>query len=218
MTAKQLRELIACGENLNVEFKQKFSEYEKIAKEIIAFANTNGGFIIFGINDNGKIFGVDSEKEIAELVEYSNKNYCQPKIIYSLHYIEIDNKEIVVVEVPESKNKPHRIEDYKSKLDLNTSLVYIRVNDKSVPASKEMIKILQTQALEKNLTHYSIGKNEKLVFEFLNENDFITVKSLSKLANLSNRRASRTLINLVRAGILAIHTKDNGESYYSIVN
>jgi predicted HTH transcriptional regulator len=120
-----------------------------------------------------------------------------------------------VLEIPESNNKPHRIQDYKNQLDLNNAQVYIRVNDKSVPASKEMIKLLQTASNEQKLSKYSIGKNEKLVFEFLKNNDFITSKELSKLANISSRRASRTLINLVRANILAIHTKDNGEDYYS---
>jgi predicted HTH transcriptional regulator len=215
MTRKQLIKLIEDGENLNIEFKQRFSDYEKIAKEIIAFANTNGGVIIFGINDNGKVYGVESEKEVAELVETTIQDYCEPKIEIKISYIEIEHKEVVIIEIPESTAKPHRIQDYKSRLSLDDAQVYIRVNDKSVPASKEMIKLLQTRTAEKKLKNYSIGKNEKLVFDFLGSNDFITAKELSKLGNLSSRRASRTLINMVRANILAIHTKDNGEDYFS---
>lgn len=217
MDRKQLLKLIEEGENLNVEFKQRFSDHEKIAKEIIAFANTNGGKIIFGINDNGKVNGVESEKEIAELINETNQNYCEPQINIILSFIEIKNKEIVVAQIPESNNKPHRIQDYKSQFYLSEAQVYIRVNDKSIPASKEMIKLLQTRTSERKLEKYSIGKNEKLVFEYLSKNDFITSKEFSKLANLSSRRASRTLINLVRANILAIHTKDNGEEYFSNV-
>ncbi len=215
MNRRQLINLIENGENLNVEFKQRFSDYEKISKEIIAFANTNGGYIIFGIDDNGKTYGVESEKETVELVKETINNYCEPKLDFGIYYIELDHKEIVVLEIPESKNKPHRIQDYKNHLDLNEAQVYIRVNDKSLPASKEMIKLLQTASNEQKLKKYTIGKNEKIVFEFLNNNDFITSKELSNLANISSRRASRTLINLVRANILAIHTKDNGEDYYS---
>lgn len=215
MNRKQLIRLIEDGENLNIEFKQRFSDFEKIAKEIIAFANTNGGVIIFGINDNGKVYGVDSEKEVKELVELTISNYCEPSIEYHLSFIELNNKEIVVVEIPESKEKPHRIQDYKNGIDLNTSQVYIRVNDKSIPAGKEMIKLMQTKSSERKLKHYSIGKNEKIVFDHLSSHDFITVKELAKLANLSSRRASRTLINLVRANAIAIHTKENGEDYFS---
>ena len=215
MNRRQLIKLIEDGENLNVEFKQRFSDHEKIAKEILAFANTGGGFIIFGIDDSGKTYGVDSEKEVAELINETIANYCEPKVHFNVFYVELDHKEIVILEVPESDDKPHRIQDYKNKLDLNDAQVYIRVNDKSIPASKEMIKLLQTSTKEQKLKKYSIGKNEKAVFEFLKTNDYITSKELSKLANISSRRASRTLINLVRANILAIHTKENGEDYFS---
>jgi predicted HTH transcriptional regulator len=215
MNRNQLIKLIEDGENLNVEFKQRFSDHVKIAKEIIAFANTNGGVIIFGINDNGKTYGVDSEKEITELLKETIRNYCEPLIEYQISYIELGGKEVVVVDIFESSNKPHRVQDYKKSLVLNEAQVYIRVQDKSVPASKEMIKLLQTRTNESKLKNYSIGNNEKKVFEFLCDNDYITSKQLSNLANLSSRRASRTLINLVRANILAIHTKDNGEDYFS---
>ncbi len=218
MNLKQLIRLIEDGENLNVEFKQRFSDHLKIAKEIIAFANTNGGVIIFGINDNGKTYGVESEKEITELVKEVIHNYCEPLIKYQISYIELEQREIVALEVPESKIKPHRIQDYRNSLILSEAQVYIRVQDKSVPASKEMIKLLQAKTNESKLKNYSIGKNEKLVFEYLSNNDYITSKQLSKLANLSSRRASRTLINLVRANILAIHTKENGEDYFSATN
>jgi predicted HTH transcriptional regulator len=217
MNQKQLEKLIEEGENLNVEFKQRFSEYEKIAKEIIAFANTSGGVIIFGINDNGKVYGVQSEKEVTELIKETISNYCEPIPVYKISYIESNQNEIVVLEIFESKNKPHRIQDYKTNLELNTAQVYIRVNDKSVPASKEMIKLLQTKSNDVKLKNYSIGKNEKMVFEYLKINDFINSKELSSLANISARRASRTLLNMVRANILAIHTRDNGEDYYSSI-
>lgn len=215
MNRKQLINLIAEGENFTTEFKQRFSSHEKIAKEIIAFANSKGGVILFGIDDDSSIYGVDSEKEVTELIKETIINYCEPKVQFEILFFELENKEIVVLIIPESKNKPHRIQDYLPKIDLNNAQVYIRVNDKSVLASKEMIKILITQSNDAKLKNYSIGKNEKLVFEYLDKNDFITAKQLSDLANLSTRRASRTLINLVRANILAIHTKDNGENYFS---
>ncbi len=215
MTPKQLLKLIKQGEGINIEFKQKFSEYKKIAKEIIAFANTRGGYLIFGITDKGKIYGVQSEKSIAELIKETLSNYCEPVPKFKLNYVELFNKEIVVLQVKESENKPHRIQDFKNKLDLNNAQVFIRVKDKSVLASKEMIKLMQAGTQKLKLKNYSIGKNEKFVFEYLKENDFITSKQLTKFVNISSRRASRTLINLVRANLLSIHTKENGENYFT---
>lgn len=217
MNRRQLLELIAEGENLTTEFKLHFSEFEKIAKEIIAFANTKGGVILFGVRDSGKILGVESEKGETELIIETLKNYCEPAIKYRIKYVEFNGKEIVVLNIPESKNKPHRIQDYETNLNINKANVYVRVNDKSILASKEMIKLMQVQINQLKLQKYSIGKNEKKVFEYLNKNDFITAKQLCQFANLSQRRASRTLINMVRANILAIHIKENGEDIFSSI-
>ncbi len=215
MKLKQVLKMLEEGENFKVEFKQRFSSHEKIAKEIIAFANSRGGHILFGVDDDASIYGVLSEKEIAELIKESAEKFCEPPVKYDLHFFEIENREIVIAEIFESENKPHRIQDYLPKIDLNNSNVYLRVNDKSVLAGKEMIKIMQAQSNNLKLQNYEVGNNEKLVFDHLDSNETITVKELSKLANLSERRASRTLIKLVRASLLNIHTKDNGENFFT---
>lgn len=215
MNKKNLKNIIAKGECLTTEFKQRFSTHNKIAKEIIAFANTKGGLLFFGIDDDGSIYGVESEKEISELFNETAEEYCEPKIEYKLNFIEMFGREIVVAEISESDSKPHRIQDYQRTLDITTAEVYVRVNDKSIPASKEMIKILQAESNNSKLAKYSIGKNEEMVFEYLQENDSISVVELKTLANISQRRASRTLIKMVRANLLYIHTKDNGQTFFT---
>ncbi len=218
MKRKDVLNFIEDGESLTVEFKQRFSSYEKIAKELIAFANTKGGVLLFGVDDDKSIYGLDSEKGEVELINETAKNYCEPPLDVNYYYFNIENKEIVVAEVLESNNKPHRIQDFQVKLDLNTAEVYVRVNDKSIPASKEMIKLLQSETNDLALTNYTIGNNEKIVFEYLQNNDAISVNQLSEIANISRRRASRTLIKMVRANLLFIHSKENGENYFTNVN
>ncbi len=215
MTRRELLNIIETGEGLHTEFKRHFSDYKKIAKELIAFANTKGGVLIVGVDDDKKIIGVRSEKEETELIKETALRYCEPPVDFKTEFFDIENKEIVVANIPESKDKPHRLQDYEKELNLSSAHVYIRVNDKSVLASKEMIKILQASSRKMKLKNYEIGKNEKIVFEYLNNHETITVKELKKEANISPRRASRTLIKLVRANLLLIHTKDNGEDYFT---
>jgi predicted HTH transcriptional regulator len=215
MRYKELLDLIEEGENIQVEFKRKFSTHDKIAREMIAFANTKGGFVLFGIDDDKKIVGVESEKETTELVKDAALNYCEPPLKYSIEYREIDGKEIVIVNVPESNLKPHRIQDYKTDIDITTAIVTIRVNDKSVQASKEMIRILRAQSNQTALKKYILGPIEKTVFEYLSKVERISVVELSNLVNISERRASRTLVKMLRANLLMIHTKDNGEEYFT---
>lgn len=215
LSRKKVVELINEGETLTVEFKQRFSSYEKIAKEMIAFANTRGGFILFGVDDDKSLYGLESEKTDTELIKETAEKYCEPEVECKIEWFEIKGKDVLVVHILESNNKPHRIQDYKTNLDPNTAQVYVRINDKSVLASKEMIKILQSQSNQRPLSHYTVGNQEKIVFNYLDKNETITVKELSKTANLSERRASRTLIKLVRANLLLIHQKDNGESFFT---
>ena len=143
MNRKLLVDLIEEGENIQCEFKRHFTTPEKIAKEMIAFANTKGGYLLFGIDDDRKVIGVESEKSEAEMIEDAAKNYCEPPIKYKLNYIAYKGKEIVAVTIPESTVKPHRIQDYKIEFDINKAVVMIRVNDKSLKASNEMVRILR---------------------------------------------------------------------------
>ncbi|MEJ2195186.1 MAG: ATP-binding protein [Ignavibacteriaceae bacterium] len=215
MNRKLLVDLIEEGENIQCEFKRHFTTPEKIAKEMIAFANTKGGYLLFGIDDDRKVIGVESEKSEAEMIEDAAKNYCEPPIKYKLNYIAYKGKEIVAVTIPESTVKPHRIQDYKIEFDINKAVVMIRVNDKSLKASNEMVRILRANNGKRALIKYSIGTNEKIVFEYLARKENISVKELSNLVNISERRASRTLVKLVRANLLAIHTKENGEEFFT---
>lgn len=215
MNRRDLIELIEEGENIQCEFKRMFTTPQKIAREMIAFANTKGGYIIFGIDDDGEVMGVESEKAEAEMIKDAAENYCQPPVDYLINFIELYGREVVVVSIPESDNKPHRIQDYLKELDINKAVVMIRVNDKSMQASKEMVRILRAQSKNLALKKYRIGQIEKTVFEYLAKTETISVKELSRLVNISERRASRTLVKMVRANLLMIHTKDNGEEFFT---
>jgi len=215
MNRRLLLELIEEGENLQCEFKRHFTTPEKIAREMIAFANTKGGYLLFGVDDDRQVVGVDSEKAESEMIKDAVENYCEPPIKYSIDFIELYGKEVVVVSIPESESKPHRIQDYRDELEINEAIVLVRINDKSVQASKEMVRILRANSADLSLKKYTIGQTEKMVFEYLDKYERISVKELSNLVNISERRASRTLVKMVRANLLLIHTKDNGEEFFT---
>jgi predicted HTH transcriptional regulator len=209
----ELNELIEDGENGKVEFKRKFSSPEKIAKEMIAFANTKGGKILFGVDDDKTIIGVESEKGELELIRTAAKFYCEPEIEFDTDIMLLKKKDIVVVNIEESMNKPHRLITDDSP---NEMKVYIRLNDKSILASKETVKILRNSNIDSPALKVSIGDIEKTLFEFLNLNEKITVKGFKKLVNISERRASRTLVNLVKAKVVRHHYFGN-EDYFTLV-
>ncbi len=216
LTEQEAIRLISEGESSKVEFKRKFTTFEKIARELIAFANSKGGLIFFGVDDNGEIVGVKSEKETEALLIETAKNYCEPEIDLNVYVLEIDGKDVVIGEVMESNRKPHRIQDYQSNLNYRTAKVFIRMKSKSVQASREMIKLLHTSFDDKIETEFHLGKKEKALFEYLEKNERINTREFCRLVNISERRAQRILVKLVRLGVLFLHQEENGSIYFSL--
>jgi len=206
----ELYKLIEEGEGSNIEFKRKFSTPEKIAKEMIAFANTKGGYILFGVDDDKKIFGVESEKSELELIDTAAKFFCEPEVDYKTEIVPIRDTDVVVIQVFESRTKPHKLIDEN---DRTSTRVYIRLNDKSVIASKETVNILKHSNPDSKPMILNLGELEKTLIDYLTGNERITVKEFKRLANISERRASRTLVTLVRAEVIRHHRMDNKEFY-----
>ena len=83
MTAEQLKLLIAEGEGLSVEFKEKYTS--KIDRDIVALANTKGGFIILGVNDDGKVVGEKLTNQMKANILSLARN-CDPHIMIGKIY------------------------------------------------------------------------------------------------------------------------------------
>jgi Predicted transcriptional regulator containing an HTH domain and an uncharacterized domain shared with the mammalian protein Schlafen len=203
MHANDVKQMIEGGEGFQVEFKRKISSTEKIARALIAFANTKGGTILFGVDDDGSIVGVESEKTELDLIEVAGNHFCDPPIAPSIDIIPFNSKDVIAASVNESDDKPHY---FLSSDDGEENKVFIRVNDKTVLASREVIKVLRDERPDRPPLRISIGGNEKRLFEYLEKFERITVKEYAHLINVSERRASRILTTLVRTGVVRIHT------------
>jgi len=212
MFLTELYNLIEDGENSVTEFKRKFSEPEKIAKEMIAFANSKGGRILFGVDDDKTIVGVQSEKGELELIDSAARFFCSPEINYQYEVVSIKRKDVVVVIIEESKQKPHHLVTEKYP---ESNRIYIRLNDKSVIASKETVNLLKHSNPDSGPLMISYGEAEKQLLKFLTANERVTVKEFKKISNISQRRAGRILVNLVRAGVI-IHHRDGEFEFYSL--
>lgn len=194
------------GEGLQQDFKKTISSQIKIAKTIVSFANTRGGRIIIGVNDQGKITGIKSDEEIF-MIEGAATFYAKPEVPVEFHLFEVQNKSVLVIEIPESQNKPHYAKDENGKW-----WVYIRVKDQTVLASKIVVDVLKKETQKENiLIEYS--SKEKALLQYLAVHNRITLAEFSKLVNISKRRASRILVNLICSGIIRSHHTEKVEFY-----
>lgn len=207
--------LIEEGEGFRVEFKRRISSPEKIARTLISFANTKGGTILFGVDDDGKIVGVESEKTEIELIALAGGDFCDPAISPRIEIVPFDGRDVIVAHVEESDSKPHYFLGQRDRDNGENTRVFIRVNDKTVMASKEVVKVLENENPNSKPLKISVGENERRLFRYLEDHERVTVREFGRLINISDRRASRVLVQLVRAGVVRIHTHEK-EDYFTL--
>lgn len=200
-------DLIAQGEGTHLEFKSTIESAVKIAKTLAAFANTAGGILLVGVRDDRKIQGIISEQQEIEKVEAAADFLCSPSITVSYESKCIEGKQILVICVPESQDKPHTAQDVKG-----NHVVYVRAKDKSVPVGKRMTDILNSAQKLIDPVLMQSG-NVKTLLAYLQKNGSINGKRFAKLINVSERRAAKMLMELARQNILLLHDRQQAASY-----
>ena len=120
-------------ESENIEFKAKLSD--EIYKEVIAFANTDGGTIYIGIDDKGNVIGLENVDDSYTRLTNGIRDAIQPDVTMFIRYVLQEDK-VIRIEVGEGSYKPYYL---KSK-GLKPNGVYVRQGASSAPASQELIR------------------------------------------------------------------------------
>jgi len=207
MRATNIKKLIFDGEGVTLDFKKTITSCEKIARTMASFANNKGGRLLIGVADDGAIKGVKSEDEERYMITRAAQMFAKPALEPVFEEVYIDDKLVLVVEIPESDTKPHYAlaEDGKW-------WVYVRVKDKSVLASKIVVDVLKHSA-DKTGVLIEYSTKEKALLEYLSERERINVPEYCKLLKLSRRSAQRILVNMVLSGVIKVHTTEKEEYY-----
>lgn len=120
-------------ETENIEFKSRFTE--DIYKEVIAFANTDGGIVYVGIDNNGNAVGLTDVDQEYTRITNGIRDAIMPDVTMFVRFTIQENK-VVRITVSEGSNKPY----YLKGKGLKPSGVYVRQGASSVPASPEQIR------------------------------------------------------------------------------
>jgi len=187
--------LIQQGEHQTQDFKYCISDSRKIARSLVAFANTDGGRLLIGVKDNGRIAGVRSEEEYY-MVESAAKMYSNPKIEFTTRQHFVDGKTVLEVIVEPSPDKPHFARDDEGKW-----WAYFRKEDENRLANKIMIEVWKREkSTDGILINYS--EDEKILLDYLANNEKISVSKYARIALLSYKKAEQIIINFRTLNIL----------------
>jgi ATP-dependent DNA helicase RecG len=155
-TVNKIKALIEQGENQFVEFKEQKAHPDSIAKEMAAFANTQGGTILIGVTDQAEVCGVDGSKNWEEWVANISRHNIIPAIQADCLIAEIDRKKIVVIDIPKGSDKPYQT---------NKNLYHIRIGSTSRVASQaELMRMFQ----HAGMFHYDLTGVETTSLKHLN--------------------------------------------------
>ncbi|MCI0695826.1 putative DNA binding domain-containing protein [candidate division KSB1 bacterium] len=135
MDAEALRQRLRGGENLTTEFKVASIHPDDLAASLVAFANTSGGEIIFGVNDKGEIVGIENIDALGKFIDNVSRDKCVPAVTILPEKIEIEGKTLLVVNIPQGDERPY---------STNRGVHYIRTFSGRRQASREeLLRIFQ---------------------------------------------------------------------------
>ena len=142
ITKTELLEIITNGENSGIEFKRDVVENHRLAKDLVAFSNFEGGMVLLGVDDDGTIAGLTRDK-LEEWVMTTCRDKIRPGIIPAFQTIrDVESgKDVAVVRVP-------RGGDVHSQWHNNRNTYYIRVGSQSrEPTPEELGRLFQQRGI-----------------------------------------------------------------------
>ena len=203
----ELRKLVSRGEGQCLEFKRKAAYPDKIVRELIAFANSEGGTLLVGVDDDKEIYGIKFPDEESLVIHNELKKHCRPGIEFHETVIPVSNKRFVLQwRIPRSSKRPHFYVAEGNKIS------FVRQNDQSIKASREMSEIIRRSKSHKG-ARFTYGEAEQKVIHFLGLQPTINLQEFTKLTGLNHYLASRKLIRLVLASVLKITATEKGDLY-----
>jgi len=185
-----IQNLIAEGEHQQLDFKFEISDARRIARTLVAFANTDGGRLLIGVKDNGVIAGMRSDEEFY-MVEAAAKMYCKPQVEFNLKVWTVNGKKVLEIIIKKSILKPH----YAAHKD-GKWLVYIRVADENLLANRVLLKVWEKEKQPKGV-FLKFTETEKLLLDYLEYHQSITLSKFVKISGISRTRAESILIKFI---------------------
>ncbi len=198
MNWEEIITLLEQGEGQSVEFEKQVPSPEDLMRDVVAFANSDGGKIVLGLDDKNKhLVGVEIDDNegfknwIKELTEKS----CSPKIIPTVEIVDHGGKKIAIITIAEGDEKPYKTDD----------ICYLRDGSESRPAKEEEEKLITNPWGGKGL-----NKRQLRALIMMQEHGSISNREYREAFNVSHKTAHIELTMLADKKI--VKTEGSGRS------
>lgn len=201
-----LKALIREGEHQQQDFKFRIDDTKKIARTLAAFANTDGGRLLIGVKDNGKITGINPEEEM-HMITAAAEIHCKPTVPFEWKVWQEDMRLVLEVNIPAVAEKPIYAPDEEGK-----QRVYIRRKDHTLLANKIL---LQVWKFEKHGVYRpeKIDDEESRLLAVIDEHEPVTLSKLYKLSPLKKNQVDRLLALFICWKLIDMEIAETGVFY-----
>ncbi|MFT4779158.1 MAG: putative HTH transcriptional regulator [Flavobacteriales bacterium] len=196
-------EMIAEGEHQKQDFKMRIENARKIAKTLVAFANTDGGRLLIGVKDNGRISGVNEDEEF-HMIQAAAEMYCKPIIEFQTQVWKSNFKTVLEVIIEPSLKKPHFAQN-----DALEWESFQRQSDRNIKANGVLLKVWEHQAQDRN-DDFEYTKQVHKLFSALRNHESLGFKKISRILRMNRLQTEDLLAKLVVWEVLNITFDDTG--------
>ena len=198
---------IKLGENQTQDFKFAIEDQKKIARTMVAFANMDGGRLLIGVKDNGKVVGCNAEEEY-HMIEGAAQIYCKPPLEFESKVHQEGFRLVLEVIIDANPKRPFRALDEDGKWKS-----YFRKDDNTLLVNKILFKVWQYEARQ-TARPEKFGEEELSLLQLFGDGHFLTLSQLYRKSNLSMKSVDHWLAlfvcwNLVEMkfdGVKAVYT------------
>jgi predicted HTH transcriptional regulator len=194
--------LIAEGEHQQLDFKFEIADAHKIARTLVAFANTDGGRLLVGVKDNGALAGVRSEEEYY-MVEAAAKMYCRPEVDFTVKEWTLNKKTILEIRILKSATRPHFAQQKEGNW-----VAYHRVKDQNFVVNRILMRVWKLE----NANHGVFLKftdAERFLLEYLENNTSVTLSKFIRLTGISRKKAEDILVRFLLLKMVNMNFTEN---------
>ncbi|MFZ5942261.1 MAG: helix-turn-helix domain-containing protein [Bacteroidota bacterium] len=203
---KYILNLIGEGEHQQLDFKFAINDSAKIARTLSAFSNTEGGRLLIGVKDNGKIKGVQSEEEYY-MIESSALRYCLPVVSFEVKKWIVEGKTVLEVYIPPAATRPVLARDAEDRWR-----AYIRVGDQNILANHILLQVWKRKQRPGG-TLVTYTEREDTLLSFLSTHPDSEMDTLQAALGVNRKILKNLLINLISIGVISMDIGEKKTSF-----
>lgn len=199
---KYVKDLVREGEHQQQDFKFEISNAKKIAKTLVAFANTDGGRLLIGVKDNGRISGIRSDEEFY-MIDAAATMYCKPEIPIKSYQRIVEGKNVLEILIQASEEKPHYAMDEEKKWR-----AYHRVHDNNFLVDYILLQVWKREKREAG-TFIKYSLKEKMILEILKDEGIASFSFIKKELRIKKRELQNQLVNLISLKAISMRFEED---------